>query len=98
MKKLRILCLHGYSNSTELFNYMAGGFMEKYKDFAEFYVPEGPYPTNEPVPKVVKDLNMKLPLRSWFDVREWVFDETLLPPGQMYGLENTIEYLLNYMT
>ena len=97
MKKLRFLCLHGYSNSTELFNYMAGPFMKKYEDFAEFYVPEGLNPSNEPVPKIIKEMNMKLPLRSWFDLRGWVFDETLLPPALFYGFANTIDFLLNYM-
>ena len=86
-KKLRILCLHGYSNSTDLFNYMAKQFMELYKDVADFYVPEGLYPSNEPVPKTVIDLKMSLPLKSWFNFGQWVFDETMLPPKLLRGLE-----------
>lgn len=49
------MCLHGYSNSTDSFNYMAKQFFDIYKEKAEFYVPEGLFPTKEPVPKYVID-------------------------------------------
>ncbi len=83
--------MHGYSGSTDIFNYMAKQFMELYKDVAEFYVPEGLYPSNEPVPKVVIDLKMSLPLKSWFQLNDWVSDESKLLPKDLMGFEETIE-------
>jgi hypothetical protein len=86
-KKLRILCLHGYSNSTDLFNYMAKQFFELYKDKADFYVPEGLFPSKEPVPRTVIELKMSLPLKSWFRLDDWVFDDTKLPPKDLFGFD-----------
>jgi|LauGreDrversion4_2_1035121.scaffolds.fasta_scaffold282331_2 hypothetical protein len=40
---------------------------------------------------------MSLPLKSWFELGDWVFDETQLPPKDLCGFEKTIEYLLEYM-
>ena len=96
-KKLRILCLYGYSNSAESFRHMAGQFFELCNPHAEFFIPEAPFLSKELRPKFLKEMNMNDPLRSWFDLKDWVYDETLLPPKLLYRLEHTIDHLINYM-
>ena len=86
-KKLRILCLHGYSNSADLFNYMAKQFFELYKDKADFYVPEGLFPSKEPVPRTVIEQKMSLPLKSWFELNGWVCNDTEFAPKNLYGFD-----------
>ncbi len=40
---------------------------------------------------------MSLPLKSWFRLDDWVFDNTTIAPKDLFGFEETIDYLLDYM-
>jgi hypothetical protein len=39
-KKLKFLCLHGYQNTKEIFEYQSRSFRSAFSDIAEFYIIE----------------------------------------------------------
>ena len=42
-KKLRILCLHGVNNTSEIFKYQLTNFIKTYENIAEFDFLDAPY-------------------------------------------------------
>ena len=43
MKKLRILCLHGYNNNAEILKFQMRNFIETFGDLVEFDFLDGPF-------------------------------------------------------
>lgn len=43
-ERLRILCLHGYTGTGELFSQKLGSMRKGLKSIAEFYFLDGPFP------------------------------------------------------
>jgi len=42
-KKLKILCLHGYNNTPEIFKFQLRYFIESYSKYADFIFLDGPF-------------------------------------------------------
>ena len=41
-KKLKILCLHGFNNTKEAFEFMTKGFRDLFSEMADFYFMDAP--------------------------------------------------------
>ena len=70
-KKLKILCLHGFNNNAESFDYMTRGFRDTFKDYAEFHIIEGPFIIDQDVVPPEEQLVLKgfnPPFRSWMNI------------------------------
>jgi hypothetical protein len=46
-KKLKILCLHGFNNNVETFNFMTEGVRAIMKEVADFFFVDGSYTIDE---------------------------------------------------
>lgn len=65
-KKLRILCLHGYNNTSEIMMFQMQNFINTFGELCEFYYLDGPRActAEEPIPYFVKK-GIKPPYKIW---------------------------------
>ena len=90
--KLRILCMHGFNNNKETFEFMTSSFREKYAHLADFVFAEGPYIINEertPPEAALISRGFKGPFRAWFSFINCVLEEINsdddVPTSLQYG-------------
>ena len=69
-KKLRILCLHGYNNTTDIMMFQMQNFINTLGDLCEFTFLEGPKnATKVPPIKYFVDKGIKPPYKKWMTLK-----------------------------
>ena len=66
-QKLRILCLHGYNNTSEIMMFQMQNYINTYGDMCEFTFLDGPMhvrPQEKPIKYFVKK-GIKPPFKAW---------------------------------
>ena len=66
MKKLRILCLHGYNNNAAILKFQMRNFIETFGEFVEFGFLDGPFEVlNEKPISTFVEKGITPPYRCW---------------------------------
>ena len=69
--KLRVLCLHGYNNTSAIMQEMLKDFQSRFSPIMDIIFTDAPYGVPEPpIPFFVKK-GFKTPYLSWVDVGDW---------------------------
>ena len=99
-KKLKVLCLHGYNSTKEVFDYQLRGFKEAYGDLMDFHILDGPFIVErDPPPQYyVASGVWRGPYWTWFGIEGWSEKEPLSKcTSKLTGVKESVEYILSYM-
>ncbi|KAH8548906.1 serine hydrolase FSH [Umbelopsis sp. PMI_123] len=89
--KLRILCLHGWMQNTEVMTRNMGAIINRFKDSIDFVIPTGPFE----LPTAFKPGRpTNTPLAAWL-IPQRTDDGNL---HELDGFSDTIEFLVLYMS
>ena len=70
-KALKMLCLHGYNTSREVFEYQFRQFKQAYENVMDFHILQAPHDVPEEPPKALVEKGFALPFKSWLKIGEW---------------------------
>lgn len=68
-KKLRILCLHGYNNTSEIMMYQMQNFINTMGELCEFSFIEGPRDARDPPIKYFVNKGIVPPYKRWMSMK-----------------------------
>mmetsp|Transcript_15854 Transcript_15854/g.15268 ORF Transcript_15854/g.15268 Transcript_15854/m.15268 type:complete len:80 (+) Transcript_15854:3-242(+) len=64
-RKLKVLCLHGYNNTGDIFKFQLKPFMNSFSEVLEFHFLDAPFETPDSPLKTFVDKGFPPPFRSW---------------------------------
>ena len=70
-RTLKILCLHGFNTSAEVFQYQYRHFKQVYGDIMEFHVLDAPHECEDSPTKQLVEKGFKAPFRAWMNIGQW---------------------------
>ena len=106
MRKLKILCFHGFNNNIEVLRFMTQSFRDLFDEIADFHFIDAPYEIDEsiiPAEPALAKLGFKGPFKAWFapipinqkkvdkELKEYIETHEALPDGLKFRVSNGIE-------